>query len=616
MKVPLGPHFDKIAENDRFTVQDAMLMAKSMLKDVYVDVPVEEDPSKPPTMQRRPAVANMVIDLTNSSRYYRRETFEQVTTYKGEEVGGYLHVKIPNKGRGEVPAPQAVNDFVFEAFSHLNRCPEAYILVHCTHGFNRTGFMICSYLMRVLADPTTRLTNVLRMFTEARPPGIYKDYYIKYLFKYYHEKTPRDMPTPSLPPWKPKGAHEGEDDDVALLELEENPLFDTAVGRGYQHDDPMGEPVSKTEGDWVRGLLMQCIMNREVTNSHACMFPGSQPVSLERENLSLLATHRYWVTWKADGTRYLMFLHPLGTYLIDRSNAVTRVQMRWPRGAPKWEKGHPPPVAPVGPFHVGTMLDGEMVVDIDRITGLCTRRFLAYDLMVLNGMSGVAEPWHSRWAGIKRYVEEPRHFEQSEAAKGKWKLLYDYASEPFRFRRKDFWPLSVARKVAQDFIPKMSHEVDGLILQPADDPYVPLTCRELLKWKFASHNSVDFKGRWDDGEQKMKLLLLVPKGQGNTATLEELKDKHAIFPSEQQDDPLQYAASFNGKILECRWNFEQRVWEFMRVRLDKNLPNAWGVYQSVWKSIEDDITMDELLQVIDKDVQLPVYAADHRPGAG
>ena len=48
MKVPLGPHFDKIAENDRFTVQDAMLMAKSMLKDVYVDVPVEEDPSKPP----------------------------------------------------------------------------------------------------------------------------------------------------------------------------------------------------------------------------------------------------------------------------------------------------------------------------------------------------------------------------------------------------------------------------------------------------------------------------------------------------------------------------------------------------------------------------------------
>ncbi len=37
-------------------------------------------------------------------------------------------------------------------------------------------------------------------------------------------------------------------------------------------------------------------------------FPGSQPVSLARSNMGLLSERRYWVTWKADGTRYMLLL--------------------------------------------------------------------------------------------------------------------------------------------------------------------------------------------------------------------------------------------------------------------------------------------------------------------
>ena len=43
------------------------------------------------------------------------------------------------------------------------------------------------------------------------------------------------------------------------------------------------------------------------------------------------------VTWKADGTRYLLLLCMWGTYLVDRSFHVRRVQMRYPLNA---EKGH------------------------------------------------------------------------------------------------------------------------------------------------------------------------------------------------------------------------------------------------------------------------------------
>lgn len=53
------------------------------------------------------------------------------------------------------------------------------------------------------------------------------------------------------------------------------------------------------------------------------------------------------MTWKADGTRYMLLLCRNGTYLVDRKFAVTRVQMRWPtpRASGQQLKG------PVGPAH-------------------------------------------------------------------------------------------------------------------------------------------------------------------------------------------------------------------------------------------------------------------------
>lgn len=43
--------------------------------------------------------------------------------------------------------------------------------------------------------------------------------------------------------------------------------------------------------------------------------------------------------------------------------------------------------------------------------------------------------------------------------------FYRYNEEPFRMRRKDFWPLPQAGKLLRDFIPNLSHESDGLIFQ-------------------------------------------------------------------------------------------------------------------------------------------------------
>lgn len=59
-------------------------------------------------------------------------------------------IKIPCLGREGAPDTEAVNRFcytasqVYATMVERNQC----ILVHCTHGYNRTGFMIVSYWLR------------------------------------------------------------------------------------------------------------------------------------------------------------------------------------------------------------------------------------------------------------------------------------------------------------------------------------------------------------------------------------------------------------------------------------------------------------------------------------
>ncbi|KAL1151842.1 hypothetical protein V6Z11_A09G068500 [Gossypium hirsutum] len=90
----------------------------------------------------------LVIDLTNTSRYY------QTTDLKKK---GIKHVKIQCRGRDAVPENASVNTFVYEA---------------------------------------------IKFFFEARPPGIYKPDDIDALYAFYHERRPESLVCPPTPEWK------------------------------------------------------------------------------------------------------------------------------------------------------------------------------------------------------------------------------------------------------------------------------------------------------------------------------------------------------------------------------------------------------------------------------
>ncbi|MBA0677490.1 hypothetical protein Goari_018896 [Gossypium aridum] len=206
----------------------------------------------------------LVIDLTNTSRYY------QTTDLKKK---GIKHVKIQCRGRDAVPENASVNTFVYEVSQFLLRQKSnKYILVHCTHGYNRTGYMIIHYLMRT--QPMS-VTQAIKFFSEARPPGIYKPDYIDALYAFYHERRPESLVCPPTPEWKRssdldlngEAAVDDDDDDdddddgapTALPENHETDVMltnDDVLGDEIPHDQQLLIRMVKTE-IWRRNVFIR-----------------------------------------------------------------------------------------------------------------------------------------------------------------------------------------------------------------------------------------------------------------------------------------------------------------------------------------------------------------------
>jgi len=78
----------------------------------------------------------------------------------------YKHVWCVAK---EVPSKEIVAEFAGVVNSFLSSHPGEHVAVHCAYGYNRTGFMICCYLIQELG---MGIDEAMHAFQVSRPPGI------------------------------------------------------------------------------------------------------------------------------------------------------------------------------------------------------------------------------------------------------------------------------------------------------------------------------------------------------------------------------------------------------------------------------------------------------------
>ena len=239
---------------------------------------------------------------------------------------------------GETPTQENTELFLNIVENFIRQNPTSIIGIHCTHGFNRSGFLICSYLVEKL---DYSIDMAVALFADARPNGIYKQDYLNELFKRYSDPSLPIPEAPPLPTWEEEeedhGARKREldlsDDEFDGGEADEsgeNPKRSKSNPKRIRSEETKANPVFADPE--LKGIEA-CIDPDEIAKVRSeikslCQwggnaFPGAQPVSMDQKNVNFLREKRYNVSWKADGTRYLMYINGRHkVYMIDRDNSV------------------------------------------------------------------------------------------------------------------------------------------------------------------------------------------------------------------------------------------------------------------------------------------------------
>ncbi|XP_052747194.1 mRNA-capping enzyme isoform X2 [Bicyclus anynana] len=498
------------------------------------------------------------IDLTNTSRFYDKADIKKRDC---------KYVKLQCRGHGETPSKEQTQKFISEVINFIHTKPDDIIGVHCTHGFNRTGFLIVSYMIEQL---DFSLEAALMEFANKRSPGIYKQDYIEELYRRYYNDTKDMMPAPERPEWCNEEEVDYDDDDVS-------PSISQSVQHSNGHSRKKRRIQNKEFMAGVGGVELFEVEPRatevqkkvkEFCKWNKKDFPGSQPVSMDMKNIGFLHEKPYRVSWKADGVRYMMLIDGRDeVYMIDRDNSVFKVHNLQFLHNKRQE-------------HLSnTLLDGELVMD--RVNGVEKPRYLCYDIVRFDNMTVGREPFHPvRYSCIEKEIINPRNraIEERRIIKER---------EPFGVILKGFWDVTMAGPLlGEKFARTLHHEPDGLIFQPSKEPYTPGACEDVLKWKPGHMNSVDFKLEIvidnRPGMVAKKIGRLWVGGQ--TAPYATMRVTKAI-------------RDLNNKIIECK--YENNEWVFMRERTDKSFPNSFNTAEAVFKSIKNPVTQEILLDYIE-----------------
>ncbi|XP_033102899.1 probable tyrosine-protein phosphatase F54C8.4 isoform X2 [Anneissia japonica] len=109
----------------------------------------------------------LIIDLTFTTRYYNPDEFTS---------NGISYEKVATAGQ-QIPTNEVVKRFskIVKDFEDANKGNEFLIAVHCTHGVNRSGYLMCRYMIENLSFSPD---DAIKVFKEARGYGIERDHYL------------------------------------------------------------------------------------------------------------------------------------------------------------------------------------------------------------------------------------------------------------------------------------------------------------------------------------------------------------------------------------------------------------------------------------------------------
>ena len=483
-----------------------------------------------------------VVDLTSGGGFYNRGS---------RPWGEARYSVIPciaagrDAGRDDPPLEDAWHAF-WLAMEEARACGGGCI-VHCRHGFNRSGWMLCRYAVVAGLAPDAR--TAVTAFAAARPPGIYKAAYLASLFAALGE-APLER-APEWPHWR-----------RARRVLDSlPPLWREAYGNGPLPQPPLAALQRRPDAPHEVGTLTRwsarvaaadsrlscaCVVRAAVAEACGCgddTFGGPQPVALRREALPQLRAG-YAVSWKADGVRLLVAVLPFGTFGLNR-----RMEVRYLgdalRSLPAAARRATCPL----------VFDAELVMTPLRPV------LWVYDIMAACGTRLAARPFRARMHECARVVRELRHASPAADA------------STLRVARKHWWPASTARAVLAD---PRNAQCDGLVFTRWDAPFVSGLDIYTFKWKHVDRVTVDFAVTETDA-------LLLMDGR----------------PPDAGEALLNPHERWRGSVVECAWCYERAGWLALHARPDKPRGNSRTTYDDTKLAIAERVTEEDVFAAVE-----------------
>lgn len=393
-------------------------------------------------------------------------------------------------------------------------------------------------------------------------------------------------------------------------------------------------------------LKSQCRMTEEMVGQISKRFdsvspknfPGAQPISMSRSHLTeTMAASKFLCCEKTDGVRFLCVITQSKSLLIDRNYNIFEVEMeKLNLDGCQSEMIH--------------VFDGELIKD----KGEDFIKFFIFDVLVVNGWNIMNLTFENRLKTAKaKIIKKLRIKEYFEITGDREDNLSDDENSPeaaednekvIKVYLKDFFLDIQTKDLYTKVMPKLDHGNDGIIYTMNDCPYYPGTCPQIIKWKPAYMNSVDFNLKlitsyndneyiwglyartyeepeflydwifFDGPEENEKWRKLVAQTSTHAsekpvivewAYKQDLDMENLIrfnkykrmgmqskFPRE---DHIKRDFKFDTEVSFTEKKQLKGGWIIERQRTDKEFPNSLAVAKNIKDTILDPVTVDDII---------------------
>lgn len=270
-------------------------------------------------------------------------------------------------------------------------------------------------------------------------------------------------------------------------------------------------------------------------SQHKRRFPGPNPCSIEKNDFEIVRQHQYKICEKTDGYRMLLTVCMYGEFKL-----VTLISRAWDVYVIPLHKC--PRV-----WYQGTVLDGELV---QRSDGQWV--WMGFDAIVVSGIPVYSDPLEDRLEALRRSMH-----------------CYQHSPGEVQLQLKAYYNTMEEYK---QHLANIQHNVDGIILTPAQLGITVGRHQNMYKLKNAGDHTVDFLYK----EQGLHVY-----DQGNKDHVRVAEMKIDIPP---------------GSIIEC--SFHNNTWRFHHVRHDKKTANDMLTYKKTLTNIDENIQLEDVASLL------------------